>query len=255
MITLSNETLVAFDRRMDRSGVAAVEREDYRKWVRFYLDFCQKYGHSPRSFSSLDPFLAKLASKKQPVDRLQQASDAVRLLIGPAFVRQEFGATAVVDRRTGSSAEKGGQRTASPGIPAAGSGVGRGASWETEYRELEGAIKMRNYSGKTLSTYRMWVRKFQSFVRSMPSSKLGGEEAKQFLSDLAVRHEAAGSTQNQAFNALLFFYRHVLGREFGKLEGVVRAAPERKHLPPVPEELTEFPSPPSRRAGHWPDKP
>src|SRR5207245_2095997 len=29
--------------------------------------------------------------------------------------------------------------------------------------------------------------------------------------------------QNQAFNALLFFYRHVLGREFGQLDGVVRA--------------------------------
>src|SRR5436190_10015860 len=33
----------------------------------------------------------------------------------------------------------------------------------------------------------------------------------------------AASTQNQAFNALLFFYRHVSGREFGKLDGVVRA--------------------------------
>jgi hypothetical protein len=33
----------------------------------------------------------------------------------------------------------------------------------------------------------------------------------------------AGSTQNQAFNALLFFYRHVLGREFGQIDGVVRA--------------------------------
>ena len=44
-----------------------------------------------------------------------------------------------------------------------------------------------------------------------------------FLSALAVRDGVAASTQNQAFNALLFFYRHVLGREFGKLDGVVRA--------------------------------
>jgi len=28
---------------------------------------------------------------------------------------------------------------------------------------------------------------------------------------------------NQAFNALLFFFRHALGKEFGKVDGVVRA--------------------------------
>jgi site-specific recombinase XerD len=33
----------------------------------------------------------------------------------------------------------------------------------------------------------------------------------------------AAATQNQAFNALLFFYRHILHREFGQLDGVVRA--------------------------------
>jgi len=35
--------------------------------------------------------------------------------------------------------------------------------------------------------------------------------------------KVSASTQNQAFHALLFFYRHVLNKEFGKLEGVVRA--------------------------------
>jgi len=100
---------------------------------------------------------------------------------------------------------------------------GHGASWEQEYRDLEGAIGLRNYSPKTLSAYRLWVAKFQAFVRSRPTAELGGQEVRAFLSDLAVRHGVAGSTQNQAFNALLFFYRHVLGREFGKLDGVVRA--------------------------------
>ena len=67
------------------------------------------------------------------------------------------------------------------------------------------------------------MRKFQGFVRSRPTGELGTEEVRGFLTDLAVRQGVAASTQNQAFNALLFFYRHVLGREFGKLDGVVRA--------------------------------
>ena len=41
-------------------------------------------------------------------------------------------------------------------------------------------------------------------------------------------------TQNQAFNALLFFYRHVLRCEFGKIDGVVRA----KRRPYVPVVLS-----------------
>ncbi|ARM31328.1 hypothetical protein B9H02_08525 [Prosthecochloris sp. HL-130-GSB] len=47
-----------------------------------------------------------------------------------------------------------------------------------------------------------------------------------------MEKDVAASTQNQAFNALLFFYRHVLGREFGKVDGVVRAK-RRKYIPVV----------------------
>jgi integron integrase len=82
---------------------------------------------------------------------------------------------------------------------------------------------LRNYSRKTLAAYRLWVGKFQAFVHSRPTGQLGGDEVRGFLTELAVRHGVAASTQNQAFNALLFFYRHVLRREFGQLEGVVRA--------------------------------
>ncbi len=49
---------------------------------------------------------------------------------------------------------------------------------------------------------------------------------------MAVTKKVSASTQNQAFNALLFFYRHVLSREFGKVEGVVRAK-RRPYIPVV----------------------
>jgi hypothetical protein len=75
MLEVSREFTVAFDRRMERVGVPAGQRTDDRKWVRFYLDFCQKYGHPPRAMTSLDPFLAKLESKRQaPAQRAQAAA-------------------------------------------------------------------------------------------------------------------------------------------------------------------------------------
>jgi len=51
---------------------------------------------------------------------------------------------------------------------------------------------------------------------------------KEFLSFLAVRQNVSASSQNQAFNALLFFFRHVLHKEFGKIDGVVRAKNKRR---------------------------
>jgi integron integrase len=52
------------------------------------------------------------------------------------------------------------------------------------------------------------------------------------LTDLAVNQGVSASTQNQAFNSLLYFFRHVLGREFGKVDGVVRAK-YRRYIPVV----------------------
>ena len=106
------------------------------------------------------------------------------------------------------------------------------SSWEQEYRDLEGAIRMRNYSSKTLEAYRLWVSKFQAFVRSRPTLEIGPREVRGFLSSLAVQHRVSASTQNRASNSLLFFFRHVLGRDFGQMDGVVRAE-RRRHIPVV----------------------
>jgi site-specific recombinase XerD len=48
---------------------------------------------------------------------------------------------------------------------------------------------------------------------------------------LAEKKKFSASSQNQAFNALLFLYKHILKNEFGELEGVARA--KRKPYIPV----------------------
>jgi hypothetical protein len=85
-----------------------------------------------------------------------------------------------------------------------------------------------------LKTYTGWVRKFQAFTKSKDAGLLTVDDVKNFLSFLAVKKGVAASTQNQAFNALLFMFRYVLGKEFGKVQGVVRA----KRKPYIPVVLT-----------------
>jgi integron integrase len=53
---------------------------------------------------------------------------------------------------------------------------------------------------------------------------MGAREVAAFLTHLAVDRRVAASTQNQALNALVFLYRHVLDADPGLLAGVVRAA-------------------------------
>jgi len=251
MEQVPREICEGFERRLEGARIPELQRPGYRKWLRFYIDFCHKYGHSPTSASSLGPFLSKLASKSQSVENRNQAALAVRLQLaaarGPGSTalrpagevmpgdgatqsararvappavneqRREPGNASALEASFTQSRTAGEPRTtgwvaSSPPHPpgtgsAAGrhgvSGVsasapGRGSSWEREYRDLEGAIRLRNYSGKTLEAYRLWVAKFQGFVRSRPTGELGTEEVRGFLTDLAVRQGVAASTQNQA---------------------------------------------------------
>ncbi len=104
--------------------------------------------------------------------------------------------------------------------------------WNAALEELSNTIKVRHYSPKTLKSYSTWVRKLRAFCKSKDPETLSTEDVKAFLTFLAVKRKMSASSQNQAFNALLFFFRHVLGREFGKIDGVVRAK-QKPYIPVV----------------------
>ncbi|MFM9818019.1 UNVERIFIED_CONTAM: phage integrase N-terminal SAM-like domain-containing protein [Spiribacter pallidus] len=52
---------------------------------------------------------------------------------------------------------------------------------------------------------------------------MGEAEAQQFLSRLAVKHNVAAATQNQALDALVFLYGKVLEQPLSSFGEVVRA--------------------------------
>jgi integron integrase len=78
----------------------------------------------------------------------------------------------------------------------------------------------------------MWVKRFIYFHNVRHPDEMGESEINAFLTHLAVKERVAASTQNQALSALLFLYRHVLGREIGDLGEVIRAR-KPKRMPVV----------------------
>lgn len=85
------------------------------------------------------------------------------------------------------------------------------------------ALRRRHYSHRTEEAYVGWLRRYIAFHGLRHPRELGEAEITAFLSHLAVRERVSASTQNQALNAVLFLYRHVLARDLGALADTVRA--------------------------------
>ena len=58
-------------------------------------------------------------------------------------------------------------------------------------------------------------------------------EIEAFLTHLAVERKVSPTTQNQAFSALLFLYKEVLGIDMSSWNIQALRAQERKHIPQV----------------------
>ena len=219
-------TIVPYDALLVRKQIPRTVLQNYRKWLRYYLDFCDKYKFNPFETISSQHFLKKLKEKKQSEIQQNQARHAILLF-------QEL--------KTGNVPSPAKKAAATP-IPIQKSRKDSNlkgkdnrqltnADWTPVYNKLTSEIKLRHYSPSTLKAYTGWVRHFQAFVKSKDSTLLDNSDVKGFLTHLAVKRKVAASTQNQAFNALLFLFRHVLESEFGDFKDVPRA--KRKPYVPV----------------------
>lgn len=93
-------------------------------------------------------------------------------------------------------------------------------------------IRVRHFSLFTEKQYIFWIRKFVAFHKKRHPREMGETEIEQFLSYLAVQKDVAPSTQNQALNALVFLFRHVIEKDLGKFTKI-RWAKKKLHIPVV----------------------
>ena len=98
--------------------------------------------------------------------------------------------------------------------------------------EVSDVARFRHLSLRTEQAYSNWIKRFIVFHGKRHPRELDAEAVRGFLTHLAVKERVAASTQNQAFNALLFLYRQVLQMEPPNIEGVERARHSRR-LPVV----------------------
>ena len=177
------------------------------RWVREFLLFAQ--GHSGYIFEqTLDMFLADVGGRVglKPW-QIQQAADSVRIY------RYQY--------RGASDDGEGG----SPPV-----GLNDASAMLARLRQV---IRLRHYAGSTEKSYLHWSRRFLEYrsgsgCEGAPTA----EDAKAFLTRLAMVDKVSASTQNQAFSALLLLFREVLRTDLQEMAQTVRAKRGRK-LPTV----------------------
>jgi len=98
--------------------------------------------------------------------------------------------------------------------------------------QVSDVARFRHLSLRTEEAYRNWIKRYIFFHGKRHPKELNAEHVRAFLTHLAVNERVAASTQNQAFNALLFLYRQVLQVEALDIQGVERARHSRR-LPVV----------------------
>lgn len=234
MFAIPHPVLACYTAVLNEHQIVGPRCAEYQKWLRYFLDFCHKYPVPDAKSERIRLFCEKLREKKQSEQKRQQAAHAVSLYFmlqmpapeeNPAkdaacAEEQTLYAAIVSDSRPrntlpGNAVEPTPQttpfrRNSSHYCEAGYLEKTDSPEWDDVLEKLAAEIRVRHYSRKTLKTYANWSRQFQRFLKNKPPHELTTTDVKDYLTYLAVKCHVAGSTQNQAFNSLLFLFRHPL---------------------------------------------
>ena len=99
--------------------------------------------------------------------------------------------------------------------------------------ETRKMLRLQQKSSRTEQAYQDWIYRFNIFHHKIAPSQFTEKEIDAFLHFLAEERKVSVATQKQAFQAILFLYRHVLDMPLPK-----KSFLQVYKKPPLPETLT-----------------
>lgn len=103
---------------------------------------------------------------------------------------------------------------------------------EIALAKLREVMRRKHLALSTEESYAGWLVRYIAYLTKRPGTDRSEQKLERFLTMLA-REEVSASTQNQAFNALVFFYQQVLGQKLENINALraKRATTERRSHP------------------------
>ena len=113
--------------------------------------------------------------------------------------------------------------------------------WARATNECRNRLALKGRSYRTEKTYIYWLKDFREYLRALPVHEIKQDHLTRFLTYLVVDRHVSISTQKQAFNALLFFFRNILNMDVTDVRLALRSKVPRK-LPVVltPQEVKQI---------------
>ncbi len=106
------------------------------------------------------------------------------------------------------------------------------AHYPEHIENLVKSIRLKHYSKRTEEAYLGWFMRFVSFNKMKDPSELFEKDIEIYLEYLVFKRKVSSSTQSQALNALVYFYKSVLDRELSDCIEFTRSK-KPKRLPVV----------------------
>ncbi len=101
---------------------------------------------------------------------------------------------------------------------------------------LRSVLRRQHKALSTESSYIYWLRQYVTALNGMPDSLASEQKLERFLTGLARHRDLSASSQNQAFNAILFFYKEVLDQPLQGIDALRAKRPVHlRHAPTVAE--------------------
>lgn len=214
----------------------------YLRWIEAYRAYEARFGAQPppgpATATRFARFLEHLAGEHEDW-QVRQARHAVRLFLYFARGRPAE-ATFLPPASSPAAAASGPAAAAAPPAGQAPHAAAPVHDWEAAEETMIRLMRLKHLAYRTEQAYVGWVRRFRSRMGGRLPDSLGPGDLRDFLSYLAVDREVAAATQKQAFNALLFLYRKVLGVEITGLDTVIPSrTPRRLPLVLTPREIRQ----------------
>jgi integrase len=101
-------------------------------------------------------------------------------------------------------------------------------------------VRLLHYAFSTEDVYCHWIGRYYDFCLTQPEALPAERKTEAFLSDLATRLHVAARTQSQAFAAVLFLYKEVLGRPLGDVRALRAKRPSHERVSPSRAQVREL---------------
>lgn len=185
----------------EKFKVSAFKLPYYLKWIKMYSAFS---GSDILDDNSRDNFIATIVNK-YPDWQVDQADKAVSIYL--SFIGKSNKSNSHIRSKDNSD-------------------------WKNVIYNIREELRLQNKSLQTEHSYLYWVKKFKEYTRHKAPESYNQDDVKTFLTYLVIEKSVAVSTQKQAFNAILFLFRHILDKKILNLDSVARSR-VKKQLPLV----------------------